>query len=291
MGTLKNTTIDDTGYLGLPTGSNAQRPVSPEVGYLRFNTTDNVLEIYDGTQWSNLTQNFIDEGITIHLDASNTNSYSGTGTQWTDLSGNNYHAINVGATYNTSPSRFSFDGSNDYMYLKTVNYGNTKLSEFSVFVWAKTSFSGAGYNDNWSFFDFDRSEVVSFYIHGSSGKIAFSGRDGTHDYFDIEGNTSYNDGNWHYLGMTYSVTDGKIKMYADGILDREFTYSLGSLGTGGSNRYGFIGDGSEASSENGSRNDIHFDGDISMLHFYENKVLTDSEILSNYDATKANFGL
>ena len=32
MATLKNTTIDDTGYMGLPSGTTAQRPVSPVAG-------------------------------------------------------------------------------------------------------------------------------------------------------------------------------------------------------------------------------------------------------------------
>jgi len=289
MATLKNTKIQDTGYLQFPTGSEAQRPNSPEGGYIRFNTDTNKFEMYDGTEWRIIefkANEIVTEGITIHLDSTNTNSYSGTGNQWNDLSGNDYHAINVGATFNTSPKHFSFDGSNDYMYLKSINYGNTNLDEISMFVWMRTSFGGGAYNDNWAFLDFDRSETFTFYIHGSSGKTAFSGKDGINDNFDIEGNTSFNDGEWHYLGVTYSKNDGKIKMYADGSLDKEFTYTLGSIGSGGVNRYGFIGDGSEADSENGSRNEVHFDGDIGMLHFYENKVLTPTEILQNYDVTK-----
>jgi len=51
MATLKNTKIDDTGYLGLPTGSTAQRPNTPEKGMVRWNTTESSLEGYDGTEW------------------------------------------------------------------------------------------------------------------------------------------------------------------------------------------------------------------------------------------------
>ena len=39
MATLKNTIIDDTGYIQLPVGTTAQRPVSPVAGMVRFNTT------------------------------------------------------------------------------------------------------------------------------------------------------------------------------------------------------------------------------------------------------------
>jgi len=54
MATLKNTTINDTGYLQLPTGTTAQRPVSASAGYMRWNTNENAVELYDGTQWENL---------------------------------------------------------------------------------------------------------------------------------------------------------------------------------------------------------------------------------------------
>ena len=51
MATLKNTTIDDTGFLKVATGTTAQRPGSPEVGMIRFNTNEGHIEIYDGTTW------------------------------------------------------------------------------------------------------------------------------------------------------------------------------------------------------------------------------------------------
>ncbi len=41
----------DTGATVFPKGTTAQRSVSPEAGYIRFNTTDNVMETYDGTEW------------------------------------------------------------------------------------------------------------------------------------------------------------------------------------------------------------------------------------------------
>ena len=40
-----------TGGFSLPAGTTAQRPVSPQAGYQRFNTTINAIEVYDGTSW------------------------------------------------------------------------------------------------------------------------------------------------------------------------------------------------------------------------------------------------
>jgi hypothetical protein len=48
MAQLKNTTINDTGFLQLPQGTTEQRPASAQNGQMRFNTTFNTVEWYDG---------------------------------------------------------------------------------------------------------------------------------------------------------------------------------------------------------------------------------------------------
>jgi len=57
MATLKNTTINDTGFLKLPKGTTAQRPGNDE-GRIRYNTDDGDVEFYTNRQsrgWSKLT--------------------------------------------------------------------------------------------------------------------------------------------------------------------------------------------------------------------------------------------
>jgi hypothetical protein len=51
MATLQNLNIDDTGHLTLPSGTTAQRPGSAQEGYVRFNTTIQSVEYFDGTYW------------------------------------------------------------------------------------------------------------------------------------------------------------------------------------------------------------------------------------------------
>lgn len=51
MATLKNTTINDTGFVTLPSGTTAQRPSSPTAGMVRFNTTLGYAEVYTGYYW------------------------------------------------------------------------------------------------------------------------------------------------------------------------------------------------------------------------------------------------
>jgi len=58
----------------------------------------------------------ITDNLVCLLDAGNTNSYPGTGSTWTDLSGNGNNFTISGATYNTSPKRFTFgDNEGDYI--------------------------------------------------------------------------------------------------------------------------------------------------------------------------------
>ena len=46
---------NDTGAYQLPKGTTAQRPGSPAVGYMRFNTSDNLVEYWNGTEWLQIT--------------------------------------------------------------------------------------------------------------------------------------------------------------------------------------------------------------------------------------------
>lgn len=51
MAQVKNTTIDDTGLIQLPQGTTAQRPGSPAAGMIRYNTSIQETEYYDGSSW------------------------------------------------------------------------------------------------------------------------------------------------------------------------------------------------------------------------------------------------
>lgn len=110
MANLKNTTINDTGYLRLPSGTTAQRPGTPAAGMMRHNTDLSEMECYTGVGWS---KSIVDSGLILNLDASNTSSYPGTGTTWTDLSGSGNNFNVVAAAWNSS-GYFSFDGTNGY---------------------------------------------------------------------------------------------------------------------------------------------------------------------------------
>ena len=46
--------INSTNNLLLPKGTTAERPITPVVGMIRFNTTTTEVEVYQGSAWRNL---------------------------------------------------------------------------------------------------------------------------------------------------------------------------------------------------------------------------------------------
>jgi hypothetical protein len=79
MATLKNTSINDTGFLKLPVGTNAERPASPITGYLRYNTTRSVVEIYLNSSWKQISFSEIVDNIEYLVVAGGSAGSNGNG--------------------------------------------------------------------------------------------------------------------------------------------------------------------------------------------------------------------
>jgi hypothetical protein len=95
MATLKNTTINDTGFLQLPAGTTAQRPASPANGMIRYNTSTSKMEAYISGMWYNVTTSAlpVETGLVGWYLAD-----TWTGSSWPDSSGNNNNATTVTGT-------------------------------------------------------------------------------------------------------------------------------------------------------------------------------------------------
>jgi hypothetical protein len=80
----------------------------------------------------------VTNNLVLHLDAGNSSSYSGSGTTWTDLTGNGNNGTLVnGVSYSSSDGGYlSFDGSNDRVDFSTyVQPAYTSSSSFTWFIW------------------------------------------------------------------------------------------------------------------------------------------------------------
>ena len=80
------------GAITVKSYSQATKPSNPPIGTVIWNTDFLRIEVWTGNLWNRLDVAggvFPTNGLVVHLDATDTNSYNGSGTVWTDLSGNN----------------------------------------------------------------------------------------------------------------------------------------------------------------------------------------------------------
>ena len=183
------------------------------------------------------------------------------------------------ASFGQEDHYLSFDGINDYIALPISYTGTNAVPVVSVEAWVRTTFSGGGYNSNWAIIDFDRSEFYDLFVRGDNGRVGFSTYSTPGGINDFYGNLSVNDGQWHHIAAVYNGVDKLI--YVDGILDASVANPHGGNPLGQSTtRFGFIGDGSEASTYNAGKNDIFYEGDISEVRIW-NRALGANELGAN----------
>lgn len=84
---------------------------------------------------TNVATGIITSGLVLHLDAGNAASYSGSGTTWTDLSGNsNKGTLTNGPTYSSANGgSIVFDGANDFALV--TNPSTLRNQDFTVSIW------------------------------------------------------------------------------------------------------------------------------------------------------------
>jgi len=223
--------------------------------------------------------NIVTDGLVLNLDAANPRSYPQpyNGTTWSNLvavsSSISGSLINGTAYTGSNNGALVFDGTDDYVSLNGfINLGNT----FTIFSWAYlTSDVGGEYviygpasngNDNW--------------LGIWTNKVFFFGTESTDiNNFSLFGNTTLSSQKWYQVALT--VNTNTVNLYLngnkDGTVTKSFTIapwseSINSIG------------------RRGSTSSRYFLGRIANVYTY-NRVLSDSEILQNFNATRARFGI
>lgn len=126
MADLKNTVINDTGAISLPSGTTAQRPSDPPNGSMRYNTDLGYTETYVNRAWGDLTHGrsmyLSREGLQLELSYDDPASWPGSGTDWFDTSGNNrnFRLSTTAGTVDTGQQAFNFS-TNDRNAIYGVN--------------------------------------------------------------------------------------------------------------------------------------------------------------------------
>ena len=94
--------------------------------------------IYNGTHADvEDYKNIITRGLVLHLDASALESYPGSGTSWSDLSGNNNNGtLTNGPTFSSGNQGYiNFDGTNDYVTIPDSSNWDFGTGVFTIDLW------------------------------------------------------------------------------------------------------------------------------------------------------------
>jgi len=218
-------------------------------------------------------EDIVTSGLQLYLDAGNLNSYSGAGNTWYDISGNGRHASIVSMTFNSGNGGFLNSASSGYV---DTNY-TMPTSNFTVQSWYRRTSSLNTWTVVWA------SEIWN----AGTGFVAVVDRDLISTFFRAGGSSfiefnNNNAANWQLYTYTLA-SNGAAKIYING---NEVV--SGTLGIPGSiprtiklnTRHNNTGAGLTDSGP----------GQVAQFMFY-NRVLSDSEIQQNFNATKARFGL
>jgi hypothetical protein len=101
-------------------------------GYLKMTTISATIGTYG--------KSIIRDSLIYYLDASLSQSYPGSGTTWSDLSGGGYNGTLATPTFD-SPYSFSFNGTSDKV---TSNIPSTAITNVSIQAWANVTTSTKG---------------------------------------------------------------------------------------------------------------------------------------------------
>jgi len=236
------------------------------------------LDKYGGIQ--NPYEDLVTSGLILHLDAGNPASYSGTGSVWTDISGNDNDGTLVnGVGYSSANNgALVFDGVNDSF--------STPLSMGD----ANTSFSWGGFvkvnaptttQNYFVFGNYTQNGTTPFFaiaFNNSGDNTSVYLRSSTNSS-TIGSSTNLDLNTWYYLIGVRDAGENQVKLYVNGELMATDTF-LGSYDVKStSNNFGGVNHLSN-----------YLNCNIGQVHFY-NRALTTEEIQQNYNTVKSIYGL
>ena len=220
----------------------------------------------------------VTDGLVLSLDAADRNSYPGSGTAWNDLAGSNNGTLTNGPTFNSSNGgSIVFDGVDDY-----ASTNNFSLTQATFDFWFSVTDKGSGF-----------SYVMSYGSGGVGGMISISVANQSYSTYLVNrelycfiggGDSSIKPtgflityGSIYNVVLTVANSSSVIGLYVNGTNYPVVNSDVLSLGS-------IFNIGRWFSDFN------YLSGKVFTGKIY-NRVLSSSEVLQNYNATKSRFGL
>ena len=211
-------------------------------------------------------------GLQLYLDAGNASSYPGSGTAWTDLSGNNRDGtLTNGPTYSgTNGGSIVFDGSNDYVQCS----GSLTVTAATFVAWIKR-------NGNQGQYDgilFSRGAVTTGMNFQVSNQLGYHWNDAGNTY-NWQSGLTIPDATWCMIAVSVTSTAATAYLCQTGgttTATNTVNHSSGNLN-----------DIKLAQDDAGNR---FFNGNIAVAQLY-NIALSAGEISQNFEADRARFGV
>ena len=233
----------------------------------------------------------VSSGLVLHLDAGNAASYPGTGTVWTDLSGNGYNFNVNSSAYSTTGgiANMNFEGS--FGAAKRVvsstltdvpNFSNATIMCFSTILnstgnW-RTLVRASSTGDDHQVIIQSGTNNLGMYDNNGAAFISAG--------FDI---TSLPSPYTQFNCLTWRLSQSS-PYYQFQYNNDPTTYSITNASSTYTQGFSIIGAYHNGSTGTGSGNSSQYWGKIAVFLYY-NRVLTATEITQNYNALRSRYGL
>jgi hypothetical protein len=213
----------------------------------------------------------VTSGLVFNVDASNSQSYPGSGTVWYDISGNNYN-INLlnGPVYSGEyGGALTFDGTNDYGTTRSLTQLEMGNRSITIGAWFRTT-DGVGAIVT------KRGTGSGYQLYIYTGKLYGDGYSTSTGVFSA---STINNNTIRYGVIVFDYINTTIRLYVNGVAD-----NTASLAAGGNDTNAYF---------NIARSQQYTDffaGTIYSIQVY-NRALSATEILNNFNAGRGRFNL
>jgi hypothetical protein len=221
----------------------------------------------------------ITDGLVLHLDAANSKSYIGTGTEWKDLSGrrNNGTLIN-GPTFNPdNGGSIVFDGVDDYVgSFNSLNLlNNITVSCWFSFINIPSGTSYRGIVGDWNTVNNTRSWLLTKFNTNNTISFFLNSTGINSNNININSTTLIIPNVKYYASAVYN--GNTMSIYVNGVLENSTNYSS-NIFQGTLLRLGNFSDSNFSNSN------------IYQTSIY-NRALTQEEITQNFNAIRGRFNI